>query len=109
MARKLLPLIIAGLLLFAGALAMAPAAGAAPPPPSNCTIVSETFVEGNVGTLNTWFFLTTGCSTSEKPVRFRWSTGGSAGHGAVHPGRQLRRHHRRADHRGGVRVHDPGP
>jgi len=29
-----------------------------------------TFPDGNVGTLNTWFFSTTGCRTSEKPVRF---------------------------------------
>ena len=46
-----------------------------PPPPSNplpstCTIVPETFADGNVGTLNTWFFSTTGCRTSEQPVRF---------------------------------------
>lgn len=71
MTRKLLPHAVAGLLLFAGALALAPAAGAAPKPPSNCTIVPETFVDGNVGTLNTWFFSTTGCSTSEKIVRFK--------------------------------------
>jgi len=35
-----------------------------------CTIVPETFADGNVGTLNTWFFSTTGCQTSEKPVQF---------------------------------------
>jgi hypothetical protein len=69
MARKLMQLIIAGLLLSASALA--PAAGAVPPPPSDCAIVPETFVDGNVGTLNTWFFSTTGCSTSEKPVKFK--------------------------------------
>jgi hypothetical protein len=69
MARKLL-LIIAGL-LSASALAMAPTAGAAPEPPSDCTIVPATLTDGNVGTLNTWFVLTTGCSTSEKPVRFK--------------------------------------
>ena len=40
------------------------------PPPSTCTIVPETFADGNVGTLNTWFFSTTGCRTSEKPVQF---------------------------------------
>jgi Putative Ig domain len=40
------------------------------PPPSTCTIVPETFADGNVGTLNTWFFPTTGCRTSEKPVQF---------------------------------------
>ncbi len=71
MARKLLRLVIAGLLLSTSALAMAPAAGAAPTPPSNCTIVPETVADGNVGTLNTWFFSTTGCSTSKKPVQFK--------------------------------------
>jgi len=46
-----------------------------PPPPSSCTIVPETFPEGNVGTLNTWFFSTTGCRTSEKPVQFNVVSG----------------------------------
>jgi hypothetical protein len=64
------------LLLSTGAHAVGPSAGAAPTPPSNCTIVPETFTDGNVGTLNTWFFLTEGCSTSEKPVRSRSSRGG---------------------------------
>lgn len=41
-----------------------------PPPPAGCAIVPETFADGNVGTLNTWFFSTTGCRTSNKPVRF---------------------------------------
>ena len=42
-----------------------------PPPTSSvCTIVPTTFPDGNVGTLNTWFFSTTGCQTSKKPVRF---------------------------------------
>jgi hypothetical protein len=41
-----------------------------PPPSSTCTIVPETFADGNVGTLNTWFFSTTGCRTSNSPVRF---------------------------------------
>ena len=45
--------------------------GAAKTPPSNCTITPETFADGNVGTLNTWFVSTTGCSTSKKPVRFK--------------------------------------
>ena len=67
MARKLLPYLIVGLLPAAGALALAPAAGAVPPPPSNCTIVPETFTDGNVGTLNTWFFSTTGCGASTSP------------------------------------------
>jgi hypothetical protein len=66
MARKLLLLVTAVL-----ALAPAAAAVAAPAPPSNCAIVPETFADGNVGTLNTWFFSTTGCSTSKKPVQFK--------------------------------------
>jgi len=43
-----------------------------PPPPtsSTCTIIPTTFPDGNVGTLNTWYFSTTGCRTSEKPVQF---------------------------------------
>ncbi len=41
-----------------------------PTPASTCTIVPEAFADGNVGTLNTWFFSTTGCRTSEKPVQF---------------------------------------
>ena len=45
------------------------------PPPSTCTIVPETFADGNVGTLNTWFFSTTGCRTSEKPVQFNVVSG----------------------------------
>src|SRR3712207_9478395 len=41
----------------------------------NRTITPTTFPDGNVGTLNTWFFSTTGCRTSEKPVRFRVVSG----------------------------------
>ncbi len=67
MARRLLLLLIAGLVLAAGA----PAAGAAPTPPSDCAIVPDTLTDGNVGTLNTWFVTTTGCSTSKKPVQFK--------------------------------------
>jgi hypothetical protein len=48
-----------------------------------CTIVPETFVDGNVGTLNTWFFSTTGCQTSEKPVQF------SVVSGQIPPGTRL--------------------
>jgi Putative Ig domain len=65
MVRKLLLLVVA---VFVG---LASAASAAPKPPSDCAIVPETFVDGNVGTLNTWFFSTTGCSASEKIVRFK--------------------------------------
>lgn len=48
------------------------------PPPSTsttCTIIPTTFADGNVGTLNTWYFSTTGCRTSEKPVRFNVVSG----------------------------------
>ena len=59
-----------------------------PPPPSNptpstCTILPTTFPEGNVGTLNTWYFSTTGCRTSEKPVQF------SVVSGQIPPGLKL--------------------
>jgi hypothetical protein len=40
------------------------------PPSSTCTITPETFADGNGGTLNTWYFSTTGCRTSNSPVRF---------------------------------------
>jgi hypothetical protein len=53
------------------------------PPPSTCTIVPTTFPEGNVGTLNTWYFSTTGCRTSEKPVQF------SVVSGQIPPGLKL--------------------
>ena len=69
MSRKLSLLIVTGLVLSAGALA--PAAVAAPPEPSNCALVPDDLTDGNVGTLNTWFVLTEGCSTSKKPVQFK--------------------------------------
>lgn len=40
------------------------------PSPSTCTIVPQTFGDGNVGTLSTWYFTTTGCRTSEQVVQF---------------------------------------
>ena len=46
-----------------------------PPTSTTCTITPTTFPDGNVGTLNTWFFTTTGCRTSEKPVRFNVVSG----------------------------------
>jgi hypothetical protein len=45
------------------------------PTPTTCMIVPTTFADGNVGTLNTWYFVTTGCRTSEKPVRFNVVSG----------------------------------
>ena len=57
-----------------------------PPPPTTtttCTIVPTAFPDGNVGTLNTWFFSTTGCRTSEKPVQF------SVVSGQIPPGLRL--------------------
>jgi hypothetical protein len=47
MSRKLSLLIVTGLVLSAGALA--PAAGAAPPEPSNCTIVPDDLTVGTSG------------------------------------------------------------
>lgn len=46
-----------------------------PPPSGTCRIVPQTFGDGNVGTLNTWFFSTTGCRTAEKPVQFSLVSG----------------------------------
>ncbi len=47
-----------------------------PPPPSgSCTIVPETFADGNVGTLTTWYFFTQGCRASQKPVQFNVVSG----------------------------------
>jgi Putative Ig domain len=54
-----------------GMSAVAAPAQAAKPGPGTCQIVPETLTDGNVGVLNTWFVLTTGCSTSQKPVRFK--------------------------------------
>jgi hypothetical protein len=56
-----------------------------PPPPTSsaCTIIPETFADGNVGTLNTWFFSTSGCRTSEQPVRF------NVVYGQIPPGLKL--------------------
>jgi hypothetical protein len=54
-----------------------------PPPGGTCTIIAETFPDGNVGTLNTWFVSTTGCRTSESPVQFNVVAG------QIPPGTQL--------------------
>ena len=68
--RVVVPL-LACVTLVGGTLSLSSAAQAAKQPPSNCAITPETFTDGNVGTLNTWFFSTTGCETSERIVRFR--------------------------------------
>jgi hypothetical protein len=54
-----------------------------PPPGGTCTIIAETFPDGNVGTLSTWFVSTTGCRTSESPVQFNVVAG------QIPPGTQL--------------------
>ena len=108
MSRKLSLLIVTGLVLSAGALA--PAAGAAPPEPSNCAIVpddphgrerrdAQHLVRPDHGLQHV---------EEARPVQGR-RRADPARHDAVHPGRQLRRHHRRAHHGGRVRVHAPGP
>lgn len=48
-----------------------PPPGDAPPPPGSCTIVPGALGDGNVGTLNTWYFSTSGCRTSKRPVEFK--------------------------------------
>ena len=56
------------------ALVLVPAsvgAAAARPDPSACTLNPEPPATFNVGDLNTYFVTTTGCFTSEKPVRFK--------------------------------------
>jgi hypothetical protein len=73
--RSLARSVLLALTALLGLLLTTPSAdavtGSRAEPPSNCTITPETFGDGNVGTLNTWFFSTTGCPTSKKPVRFR--------------------------------------
>jgi hypothetical protein len=54
-----------------------------PTPSSTCTIVPATLGEGFVGTLNTWYVLSSGCRTSEKPVQ--WSVVA----GRIPPGTRL--------------------
>lgn len=73
MFRKLVPAVVA-LFLLAPAAASAGSGsgggGGGSQTPSTCAIVPDTFPPGNVGTLNTWWIITTGCRTSEKPVQF---------------------------------------
>jgi hypothetical protein len=66
--RILLPVVAVLLLAPAGATAESGSGGSTTP--SACAIVPTTFADGNVGTLNTWFFSTTGCQTSNSPVKF---------------------------------------
>src|SRR5215470_14779544 len=71
---------IVALLAVAGACAVASPAlasgggggggGNPPASPSSCSIFPQAMPDGNVGTLNTWFVSTSGCATSNKPVRF---------------------------------------
>jgi hypothetical protein len=46
-------------------------AEAAPPAPSECTVSPGDPATYHVGELQTYFVLTAGCSTSQKPVRFK--------------------------------------
>jgi hypothetical protein len=85
--RRAAWVLVAGVLLVAppGAVAKGGGGGGGgtPPPPSNCQIVPEAPVTMNVGTLTTFFFSTTGCQTSQKPVSF------SVVSGAIPPGMTL--------------------
>ena len=60
-----------------------PSTSPPPPPSGSCTIVPQTFGDGSVRTQATWFFSTTGCRTSEKPVQF------SVVSGRIPPGTRL--------------------
>lgn len=66
--------VIVVLVALVSVVLTAPSAQAAVTTPApltgTCTIVPETFIDGNVGTLNTWWVTTTGCRTSERSVRF---------------------------------------
>jgi len=55
----------------------------APPAPGTCQIIPQAFPDGNVGTLSTWFFSTTGCRTSQQVVQF------SVVAGQIPPGTRL--------------------
>ena len=67
-----------------------------------------TFPDGNVGTLNTWFFSTHGLPTSQKPVQFSVVAGlHPAGHHPLHAGRGLGRDHGPPDDGRALRLHDP--
>lgn len=58
--------VLAGPVLWSGPV------HAAKPVPSSCALVpDETVRDWAVGDLQTFFYLTTGCSTSQKPVRFK--------------------------------------
>jgi Putative Ig domain len=61
-----------GLLATAAAVLFLPAgANADRPTPSACTITPQDTATFNVGDLQTYFVTTTGCATSQKPVRFK--------------------------------------
>lgn len=79
--RKPMVLLLALTLLVLAAPAGSPSASTLST--STCTIVPQTFPDGNVGTLSTWYFSTTGCRTSEKPVQF------SVVAGKIPPGTRL--------------------
>jgi hypothetical protein len=67
---RILLAVAAVLLLVPATAAAESGSGGSSTPPSSCAIVPQAFPDGNVGTLNTWFFSTTGCRTSNSPVRF---------------------------------------
>ena len=59
-------------MLAAALLLLLPSSAlAAPQPPSACTITPEAPATYNVGDLQTYFVSTTGCATSERPVRWK--------------------------------------
>jgi hypothetical protein len=89
--RRAVWVLVVGVLLIAPPSAIAKGGGGGggtpppppPPPTSTCAINPEPPVTMNVGTLTTFFFTTTGCQTSQKPVSF------SVVSGAIPPGMTL--------------------
>src|SRR5262245_6031394 len=84
MSTRMSRAVVAGAAVVLASLVAVPVSAAAgPTPSSSCTIEPTTFPDGNVGTLNSWFFNTTGCRTAQKPIELRRIAG------QLPPGTQL--------------------
>ena len=66
-----MPRMVLAATAVAVALSPVTAHAARPTAPSNCTITPGEPATYNVGDLQTFFVTTTGCATSQKPVRFK--------------------------------------
>jgi hypothetical protein len=71
--RRMVVLLVAAALLLvpSSAIPSTQMALGSADPPATCTITPEPPGTANVGTLTTYFFSTTGCRTSEKPVQWK--------------------------------------